>query len=134
MANTGDSYVVSLKASHLGWGTHRYTDTRPAIPGESYLPIPIKYARNYNIVNSNGTNGQDVLGQNIFHCTSADGFFNATLKAQGCSHKGDIYAKQFSVNNNLRALGTWYNHINAQIGDQIQVTWTSPTDIVLERI
>lgn len=134
MANVGDSYTVVLRASHLGWGTHRYTDTRPPIVGETYLPIPIRNARNYGIVNSNATNGQDVLGQNIYHCTSADGYFDAMFKAQGCSTEGSIYAKQFSVNNDLQALSAWYNHINAQIGDRIRVVWTSPTDIVIDRI
>ena len=134
MANTGDSYVVTLSEAHLGWGTHRYTNTRPRIEGERYLPIPRRDAQRLNIVNSNATGGRDVFGQNLFHCTSADGFFNAVFKAQGCVREGDIYAKQFSVNNDLQALNAWYDHINAHVGDCIRVTWTSPTDIVIERI
>lgn len=134
MANAGDTYTVELKASHLGWGTHRYTDTRPQIKGERYLPIPRNAAKNFNIFNSNATGGRDILGQNIFNCSSNDGVFVAVLKAQGCSKKGDVFAKQFSVNNNLRALKAWYDHIDAEIGTFVRVTWTSPTDIVLERI
>lgn len=134
MANTGDSYIVELKAAHLGWGTHRRTNTRERVEGECYLPIPVRYARRFNLYNSNATDGQDILGQNIFHCTSADGFFEEDFKAQGCSTEGSIYAKQFSVNNDLQALCAWYDHINAQVGDFIQIVWTSPTDIVIERI
>jgi len=134
MANAGDTYTVELKASHLGWGTHRYTNTRPRIEGERYLPILRRDAIRLNIVNSNATGGRDVLGQNIFNCCSGDGFFRAVFKAQGCVREGDIYAKQFSVDNDLQALRTWYDHIGADVGTLVRVTWTSPTDIVIERI
>lgn len=134
MANTGDTYIVELKASHLGWGTHRYTNTRTHIEGERYLPIPRNVATSFNIFNSNATGGKDILGKNIFNCSSSDGFFTAVFKAQGSSKKGDVFAKQFSVNKNLRALKVWYDHIAADIGTKVRVTWTSPTDIVIERI
>ena len=134
MANTGDYYIFTLREAHLKWGTHRYTRTRDRIYGEGYLLIPIKYARKYNIFNSNATSGSDVLGQNIFNCVSKDGLFNAQLKAQGCNHAGDVYAKQFSANDDLKALGTWFSSISAQVGDKIRVSWTSPTDIVIERL
>lgn len=134
MANKGDTYTVILDVAHLGWGTHRYTTTRPPISGERYLPIPRADAIRIGIYNSNATNGNDVLGQNIFNCTSVDGFFNAVFKSQGCSEAGDIYAKQFSVNDDLQALDVWYRHINAQPGDVIKVTWTSSIDIVIEKI
>ena len=134
MANAGDTYTVELKASHLGWGTRRYTHTRTRIEGERYLPIPRNVATSFQIYNSNATGGKDVLGQNIFNCVSNDGLFTAVFKAQGNSKKGDVFAKQFSVNKNLRALKVWYDHIAADVGTQVRVTWTSPTDIVIERI
>lgn len=134
MANAGDSYAIVLRATHLGWGTFRHTNTRPRIIGEGYLPIPVRYSRRFHIYNSNATGGADILGQNIFHCTSADGLLNVDFKAQGCIREGDPFAKQFSVNNDLRALGTWYRQINAQIGDRIRVTWTSSTNLVVEHI
>ena len=134
MANKGDRYTVILDVAHLGWGTHRYTTTRPPIPGERYLPIPRADAIRIGIYNSNATNGKDILGQNIFNCTSVDGFFNAVFKSQGCFEAGDIYAKQFSVNDDLQALDVWYRHINAQPGDVIKVTWTSSIDIVIEKV
>ena len=37
MANRGDSYIITLKKSHLEWGTHRYTGTRDQIYGEGYI-------------------------------------------------------------------------------------------------
>ncbi len=134
MANIGDSYTVTLKESHLGWGTHRYTDTRDQICGEGYIPIPSKYAHRFGLLNNNGTDYMDILGQNLFNCTSADGFFEGVLRAQGCRKAGDKYAKQFSVDGDLKALGNWFYEIGAEVGDEIEVSWTSPTDIVIEKI
>ena len=134
MANTGNTYTITLKEAHLKWGIHRYTFTRDRIYGEGYLLIPIEYARLYNIYNSNATSGNDVLGVNIFNCTSKDGIFKAQLKAQGCSRAGNQYAKQFSANDNLKAIGSWFSSIGAQVGDKVKITWTSPTDIVIERV
>lgn len=97
MAIAGDYYVITLKKSHIEWGTHRYTGSRGDILGEGYLPIPLSFAKKFGIVNSNGTlYGQDELGKNIFHCTSADGEFRGTLKAQGSNTAGSIYAKQLA--------------------------------------
>lgn len=134
MANAGDSYVVTLSRAHLEWGIHRYTFTRDRIYGEGYLPIPVRYARNYEIYNTNFTRNRDVLGENIFNCQSVDGFLNCRMKAQGCSRAGDCYAKQFSVDDNLRALGAWYAHVGATVGDQVRVTWLNETDMLIEKL
>ena len=134
MANKGDTYTITLKEAHLKWGIHRYTFTRDRIYGEGYLLIPIKYARLYGLYNSNATGGKDVLGVNVFNCTSKDGLFNAQLKAQGCSKAGNQYAKQFSANDNLKAIGSWFSRIGAQVGDKVKITWTSQTDITIEHI
>lgn len=134
MAKCGDSYCITLNEAHLGWGTHRHTSTRPARTGERYLPIPIDRARAFEIYNSNATHGADVLGKNIFDCRSADDYLNTQLKAQGAARSGEIYAKQFSVNNDLRGLGGWYDHINAQPGDVIKVTWLSSTQMLVEKL
>lgn len=135
MANTGYSYVIRLSKSHLEWGTHRYTGSRDAIYGEGYIPIPAKVARDQDIFNSNGTGDQDILGQNIFKCSSADGYLNGVvMRAQGCTQAGSIYAKQFSANGNLKVLGQWYQHMNCQVGDSVRVTWTAPNQILIEKI
>ena len=134
MATAGNTYTITLKKAHLEWGTHRYTGTRAQIYGEGYLPIPKARATAFGVYNSNQTGGTDVLGVNIFNCTSVDGLFRGQLKAQGNTEKGDVYAKQFSANNDLQALGSWYNSIGAQIGDKVKVTWTSATDLIIEKI
>ena len=73
MAQTGDTYIVKLKQSHLNWGEHRYTQSREPILGEGYIPIPREHAVRYNIFNSN--NPQIGFGFNKFYATSNDGFF-----------------------------------------------------------
>ena len=134
MARAGDCYEVELKEPHLGWGTYRSTNTRERREGEAYIQIPADIARSFNLLNSNGTGGRDVWGENLFRCTSADGFFNGVLRAQGSSFAESIYAKQFSGDKNLRAIGDWYEAIGAQVGDAIKVTWTSNVDIVIEKL
>ena len=134
MANRGDSYTITLKKSHLEWGTHRYTGTRDQIYGEGYIPIPSEYAYRFGLLNNNGTGYMDILGQNIFNCRSADGLFQGILRAQGCNKAGDKYAKQFSGDGNLKALGNWFSQIGAVIGDKVRVSWISSTDIIIEKI
>lgn len=134
MAQTGDHFRVTLTPSQLGWGVERYTNSRPIRYGEGYLAIHREYAQLFELFNSNYTNGNDVLGQNIFNCTSSDGFLNCELKSGGSCRSGDIYAKQFAGNGNLRALGNWYAHIGAQVGDEVEVYFLSPTDIQLTLI
>lgn len=133
MAHAGDSYTEQLQPAHLGWGNHRYTNTRDIIYGEGYIPIPKYYARAYDIFNSN--HSPVGLGFNLFNASSLDGYLdNITLLAQGSSTAGDIYAKQFSVRGNLKIIGAWYESQNATPNDSIRVTWTSPTHIILELI
>lgn len=133
MAIAGNTYTEQLQPSHLGWGNHRYTNTRDIIYGEGYIHLPKAYAKAFDIFNSNhSTTG---LGYNLFHASSIDGFLNnVLLLAQGCSTAGDIYAKQFSVQGNLKIIGTWYASQNATTNNSVRVTWTSPTDIRLEII
>ncbi|EOU1475817.1 hypothetical protein VOH98_000382 [Clostridium perfringens] len=130
----GDSFTVSLGETHLNWGTHRYTNSRGIIYGEGYIPIPRGIARRIGIYNSNYTNGQDLLGVNIFNCTSADGFFCGQVKMGGSSEAGDIYAKNLQGNGNLQAIGSWFANCNAIVGGQVEVTWLSPTDITIRYI
>lgn len=129
MAVAGDSYTIILNQAHLEWGTHRYTGSRGLVYGEGYIPIHSDIAHSFNLYNSNFQNTG--LGYNEFNCISADGFFEGVLKSSGCSHKGDIYAKNLHGSGNLRALGNWFAYCNAQVGDHVEITWTSPTDIVI---
>ena len=129
MPNAGDSFISTLKQAHLQWGSHRHTDTRGIVFGEGYLQIPAYIARNLNITNINSTNN------NVYLCSTSDGFLNnVNLKATGCSSAGSIHAKQFHGSGNLRLLGDWFHHINAQIGDQIRIDFIRPTEILLTKI
>lgn len=128
MAKAGDSYVVELRENHLAWGTYRYTASRTPRSGEAYLPIPIEYARKYEIYNGNATQKTDALGENIFWCVT----IGAYLKAQGGADRGAVYAKQFAVNDDLKGLGEWYRAVGAKPGDSVRVVWTSPSDIEIE--
>lgn len=134
MARTGQSYTITLRKSHLEWGTHRYTNSRGIIYGEGYIPIPAKIARTFDIQNQNGTGYTDVLGKNLFNCKSIDGLFDAVVRAQGCREAGYIYAKQFSGDGNLKALGDWFYAIGATVGDRVKISWVSPTDITIEKL
>lgn len=133
MASAGDIYTVTLKESHLDWGEYRNPTNRVPISGEGYIPIPRQYAEAYKIYNSNyKLNG---FGYNLFYASSADGYLqDVTLLAQGCSEKGDIYAKQFSVKGDLQAIGSWYNYMNAHPGSEVIVEWTSSDTIFLTLI
>lgn len=110
----------------LSWGSLRYRNTRTRRTGERYIPIPRRDAKRIGLYNSNWRTG---LGINIFNVHSSDGTFNGQLKTAGCSRKGDIYAKQFQGNGNLRSLEPWLNAHHAQIGDQIRFVWLNQTDI-----
>ena len=78
--------------------------------GEGYIPIPLEHAQRLNIVNSNATNGQDVFGKNLFRYKTSDGYTRGVLKAQGSSVAGSRWAKQFSQQGDLKAIGSWYEH------------------------
>lgn len=132
MPNAGDYFIVELKPSHVNWGTHRNTDTRQPIDGEGYIPIPLAQARSLGIYNSN--HSHTGLGYNLFNCTSADGYFAGVLKAAGSKESGDNYAKQFEGNGDLKALGRWFSRCSAQVGDLVKVSWTSPTEIIIELV
>ena len=131
MAQAGDTYTVILKEAHLDWGEYRNPTNREPVSGEGYIPIPKKYAVKYNIFNSNSL--KTGLGYNLFYASSVDGYLqNVELLAQGCSEAGDIYAKQFSVKNDLKAIGQWYRSCGATTSNSIKVTWISPNKILLE--
>jgi len=130
MPQQGDVYTITLKETHLNWGTHRYTNTRDRIYGEGYIPIPRNIAIGFGIYNSNYESNHE-LGVSLFRCVSSDGNFDGFLKASGSMVAGDEYAKQFQGLGDLKALGSWFSAVNAQVGDQVKVEWTSSTDVVI---
>lgn len=135
MPIAGSTFTTRLQRAHMEWGSYRHTNSRGIVYGEGYIQVPRNEAVRLGIYNSNYTGRQDILGENIFYCSSADGYLNNILvKAGGCSSARDIYAKQLHGCGNLQVFGDWYHHINANIGDVIRVTWITNTDIVVERI
>lgn len=86
------------------------------------------------LFNGNGTNHVDILGKNLFECESVDGYFHGILRAQGSRSLGDIYAKQFAGDGDLKALGRWYAQIGARPGDRIRVYWISKVKIQIEKL
>lgn len=132
MPVAGSFYIAILKKTHFRWGLLRYTSSRPKIRNEGFLPILIKYAKMFNITNKDGLR----LGHsNIYNFNTSDGFLKGLeLKASGSSKKGAVYAKNFHGNGNLKLLGTWFLHINAETGMQIKVEFISPTEILLTKL
>lgn len=118
MPRAGDSYTVEVKQSHLDWGRHRYTNTRDRIAGEAYVKIPRAYAESF-----------DIHTGSIYNATFTDGFPGFQAKAAGNSEAGDIYAKQFQGDGDLKAFGRWYQHCGAEVGDEVLVEFTSSTDV-----
>lgn len=110
MFHSDESYSVVLKQTHLNWGTYRHTATRSEIPGEAYVPIPKQYAVSFGIQ----------LG-NLYRAVFADGFTSFTVRAAGNSKAGDVFAKQFQGDGDLKAFGRWFDAVNAEIGDEVSV-------------
>ena len=133
MAHAGDTYTITLMESHLDWGSYRHTDSRGFVYGEGYIPIPADVAYEFHLLNRNGTKKKDIWGLNLFNCISADGEFSGVLRSQG-NQSDPNYGKQFAGDKNLKALGDWFYAIGASVGDEIKVTWTSDTDIIIEKL
>ncbi|WP_407270370.1 hypothetical protein [Radiobacillus sp. PE A8.2] len=130
MPVAGDSFITTLKQPHLEWGVYRYTSSRGIIYGEGYLQIPIYEAKRLSIYNSNHPGA--IYNYN---CNSKDGYLkNVILKASGSTTAGDVYAKQFQGSGNLQLIGDWFDHVHAKIGDIVRITWTSRSDIEIEKI
>lgn len=133
MAQAGNTYTTVLTESNLAWGIYREPTNRNPVCGEAYFSLPRKVAVQFDIYNSNAS--KTGFGYNRFYVTSKDHFLNhEILLAQGCCEAGDIYAKQFSIEGDLKRLGQWFNYRKAQPGDQLEVIWVSPTEIEIDLI
>lgn len=129
MPKTGDSFITTLKQAHLEWGEFRHTNSRGIRIGEGYLQIPSDDAYNFEITN----NSSPVRSAEYDFSTSDSFIVNNKLLASGNQNKAE-FAKQFHGSKNLQLLGDWYNFIDAQIGDQIEIKFISPTEILLTKI
>lgn len=132
MPQAGDSFTVEVKSIHIGWGQYpkRRSLSRKPIYGEGYIKIPRAFAKKYDIFNSNK------IGANILYSVTTINGCNIQkqLLAQGCSAQGNQYAKQFSVQGNLKVIGGWYQSVNAQPGGKVEVRFTSSTSLTIEYI
>ncbi|VFA41318.1 hypothetical protein [Chryseobacterium indologenes] len=130
MAKTGDSFEVTLKKTHVGWGTYRKTKTRGLVYNEGYFPIPSKIALSLQI-----TNLHNKKQTNIYKFSTSDGYFkDQYLKASGNTAKGGMYAKNMHGNGDLKLLGAWYNHAGIKAGDKLKIEFTGPFEILLTKI
>jgi len=130
MAKTGDSFEVTLKKTHVGWGTYRKTASRGPVYNEGYFPIPAKVAVSLNITNLHNTKQS-----NIYKVSTNDSFLkDQYLKASGNTKKGGIYAKNMHGNGDLKLLGTWYSHAGITAGDKLKIEFTAPFEILLTKI
>lgn len=130
MPVAGDSFTVEILKAHIKWGElpPRKSPTRQQREGESYIKIPAKYAKKFNIFNENKTDANALYSVT---CVNGDQI-KGNLLAQGCAKAGKIYAKQFSVQDDLKAMGDWYRSVGAQVGGHVKVTFTSSSSLAIE--
>ena len=130
MPKKNDSYIIKLKESHLkNWGTHRYTNTRGKINNESYIPILVSKAKEYNILNSNQSE-HNIIYTAKFKNTD----ISVEVLASGSTKAGDKYAKQFHGKGNLKALTPEYETLGVKVGDEIKITFIDEKNFEIEKV
>jgi hypothetical protein len=126
MPNKGDRFETYV---YCDWGTYnpkRYSHSRDIEFNEAYIPIPRNEARRLDIFMSNMPN------VNLLYDAYDEGDnYICTLKAQGCSTKGDVFAKQFAGNDNLKALADWILYNEITDNDTIEVEFLSSNSLKL---
>ncbi len=121
MPNAGNSYTVTIQPSHIDWGDEpRNPTNRPIIEGESYVAIPVRYARMY-----------DILRGSTYNASFTNGSPSIRIKAAGNGTTDGTYGKQFEGigPGACKAFTPWYASCGAQVGDRVLVEFTSPTDV-----
>ena len=121
MPKAGDSYIVEIQPSHIDWGDkYRNPTNRPVIPGESYVAIPVQYAKAYGIYRGSK-----------YNATFTNGSAPIRIKAAGNGTADGVYAKQFEGIGlgACKAFTPWYVSCGASIGDRVLVEFTSATDV-----
>lgn len=122
MPNAGDTYDVEIKLSHIDWGDEpRNPTNRRKIEGESYVKIPVEYARMY-----------DIRRGSTYTASFTNGSPSIEIKAAGNGTADGKYAKQFEGigDGACRAFTPWYNSCGAEVGDNVRVEFTSPTTVI----
>lgn len=90
------------------------------IPGESYVAIPVEYARVYGIYR--GTQ---------YNATFTNGSAPIKIKSAGNGTSDGVYAKQFEGvgPGACKAFTPWYISCGARVGDKVLIEFTSATDV-----
>jgi hypothetical protein len=127
MPNAGDKFRTN---TYQKWGEYpkRESYSRDVMHGEAYIVIPKHYAEMFDIYMSNAGMNTD------YDAYDSQGNFICTLKAQGNSFAGDIYAKQFAGKGNLTALNHWIFDYNVTDNDTIEVEFLSTTSLKLTKV
>lgn len=127
MPAKGDSYIVKVKPSHIDWGEYRNPTNRSFIKGESYVKIPSRYAREY-----------DIRRGDVFTAHFTNECPNMTIKASGNGpyENGIQYAKQFEGvgYGACKAFTPWYKTSDIVVGDRIGVEFISKDDVLFYKI
>lgn len=102
---------------YTDWGTRRpkrNTESRNEIEDEAYISIAQKDARRLDIFMSNK------VGANTeYEAYDKHWNFIGTLKAQGNTGAGSVYAKQFAHTGNLKGLKSFI--VNNDLFDDIEI-------------
>lgn len=121
MPKAGDSYIVTIQPSHIDWGDkYRNPTNRTIIPGESYVAIPVQYAKAYGIYRGSQ-----------YNATFTNGSAPIRIKAAGNGTVDGVYAKQFEGigPGACKAFTPWYVSCGASIGDRVLVEFISASDV-----
>ena len=116
-------YTVEVKPSHKNWGMVRNPTNRTPREGESYVKIPSKFAKKFDIVRDK---------EYVAHFTN--GMKPIKIKAAGNGPKvGKIqYAKQFEGigKGACSAFTPWYQKEKIEVRDEIVVEFLDDTNIL----
>lgn len=130
MPKKGDKFTSH---SYQRWGEpepvgKRSSESRNTVLKESYLHIPQSAAKKYGIFNSNKAGAQT-----NYDAYDKDGNKIATLKAQGDTKSGEVYAKQFSGSGNLKAMFPWLSKNKITDDDELEIEFLSEHSIKVEK-
>ncbi len=127
MPKAGDKFFTN---TYQRWGEYpkRESFSRDVMHGEAYIVIPKHYAEVFDIYMSNSGMNTD------YDAYDVQGNFVCTLKAQGNSHAGDIYAKQFAGKGDLTALNPWIDANGVTDDDTIEVEFLSSNMLRLTKV
>ncbi len=121
MPTAGDSYTVTIQPSHIDWGNEpRNPTNRPIIDGESYVAIPVRYARMFNIFRGS-----------TYRASFTNGSPSINIKSAGNGTLDGEYGKQFEGigHGACKAFTPWYVSCDAQVGDSVLVEFLSETEV-----